>query len=80
MFGIQRTEDPLKRVEVAFLTAWSQVALIKQLSMQRLELCAALTGTQLAHLLKKEIAIKIYRIHLWSDSTSVQPELHKFKN
>lgn len=80
MFGIQRTEDPLKRVEVAFLTAWSQIALIKQLSMQRLELCAALTGAQLAHLLKKEIAIKIYRIHLWSDSTSVQTELHKFKN
>lgn len=46
------TEDPVGDMEVAFRTARSRVAPKHQQSMLRLELCAALTGAQLAALLQ----------------------------
>ncbi|XP_030609347.1 uncharacterized protein LOC115796997 [Archocentrus centrarchus] len=58
-------------VEVAFLSARSRVAPKKQLSMPRLELCAALTAAQLASLLQRELTGPIRNIILWTDSTTV---------
>lgn len=49
--GYLRTEDAEGHVEVAFLTPRSRVSPKRQLSMLRLELCAAPTGAQLANLL-----------------------------
>lgn len=56
---------------MAFLTARSRVAPKKQQSIPRLELCATLTGAQLAKVLKEELTLPVYQIILWSDSTTV---------
>lgn len=39
--------------------------------MPRLELCAALTGAQLAKQLHNELSLEIRNTFLWSDSTTV---------
>ncbi len=69
--GYLRTEDPSGKVEVAFMTARSRVAPKKQLSIPRLELCAALTGAQLAQVLRRELTVSIAHVILWTDSTTV---------
>lgn len=66
-----RTESPQGQVEVAFITARSRVAPKRQLSVPRLELCAALSGAQLARLLEKELTLNIQQVTLWSDSKTV---------
>lgn len=65
-----RTEHQGK-VELAFILARSRVSPKRQQSMPRLELCAALTGAQLAKLLHSELSLKILNTVLWSDSTTV---------
>ncbi len=66
-----RTENPQAKVEMAFVTARSCVAPKKQQSIPRLELCAALTGAQLAKVLKAELTLPLSSVTLWSDSTTV---------
>ncbi|XP_067233763.1 uncharacterized protein [Chanodichthys erythropterus] len=66
-----RTESSQGKVEVAFVTARSRVAPKKQQSIPRLELCAALTGAQLAKVLKAELTLPLSSITLWSDSTTI---------
>ncbi len=53
------------------MTARSRFSPKKQQSIPRLELCAALTGAQLAKVLKPELSVPIYQVTLWSDSTTV---------
>ncbi|KAK7880057.1 hypothetical protein WMY93_033275 [Mugilogobius chulae] len=69
--GYLRTQASDGHAEVAFLTARSRVAPKRQLSMPRLELCAALTGAQLASVLTKELTLQLVRVVLWTDSTTV---------
>ncbi|XP_042575337.1 uncharacterized protein LOC122136428 [Cyprinus carpio] len=59
------------QVEVAFIHARSRVSPKRQQSMPRLELCAALTGAQLAKILHNELSLEIRNTFLWSDSTTV---------
>ncbi|KAL0194586.1 hypothetical protein M9458_008158, partial [Cirrhinus mrigala] len=59
------------QVEVAFITSRSRVAPRKQQSIPCLELCAALSGSQLSHLLTTELTIPINSTILWSDFTTV---------
>ncbi len=66
-----QTESPEGKVGVAFVAARSRVAPKKQQTIPRLELCAALTGAQLAKVLKTEMTLPIYSVTLWSDSTTV---------
>ncbi len=66
-----RSENPQGKVEMAFVTARSLVAPKKQQSFPRLELCAALTGAQLAKVLKTELTLPLSNVTLWSDSTTV---------
>ncbi|XP_048030334.1 uncharacterized protein LOC125279307 [Megalobrama amblycephala] len=66
-----RTEDSKGQVEVSFLAARSRVAPKKQQTIPRLELCAALTGAQLAAVLKTELSLDISSFRYWTDSTTV---------
>lgn len=63
--------DKLGGVYLSFLIARSRVAPKRSHSMPRLELCAALTGAQLAQVLQRELTINFDRLILWSDSTTV---------
>ncbi|KAI3377778.1 hypothetical protein L3Q82_008922 [Scortum barcoo] len=58
-------------VHLSFLLARSRVAPKRFHLMPRLELCAALSGAQLAQVLGRELTIEIHQIILWSDSTTV---------
>ncbi|XP_039602818.1 uncharacterized protein LOC120524964 [Polypterus senegalus] len=66
-----RTEDEKGGIHVSFVMARSRVAPKRQISMPRLELCAALTCAQLAHLLTTELTLPIGQVLLWSDSTTI---------
>ena len=66
-----RCQDASGQVSVSFLMARSKVAPKLQLSMPRLELSAALSGAQLAHMLHRELTLPIEITFLWSDSTTV---------
>ncbi len=59
------------KIHTAFVMARSRVAPKRQLSMPRLELCAALTSAQLAQFLKQELTIAIDTVTLWTDLTTV---------
>lgn len=78
-----RTVDSQGKVHLSFLMARSRVTPRCQLSMPRLELCAAVTGAQLARLLKTELTLQIDSTILWTDSTTVltwlQSESCRFK-
>ncbi|XP_052456318.1 uncharacterized protein LOC128016040 [Carassius gibelio] len=58
-------------IQVVFIMARSRVAPKKQLSVPRLELCAALSGAQLAKTLNSELTLNIRQTVMWSDSTTV---------
>ncbi|XP_063766006.1 uncharacterized protein LOC134882305 [Eleginops maclovinus] len=66
-----RTQDGSGRTQVAFIAARSRVAPKRQLSIPRLELCAAVTGAQLASVLKRELTLDIHCYTYWTDSTTV---------
>ncbi|XP_065102634.1 uncharacterized protein [Paramisgurnus dabryanus] len=58
-------------VHTSFVMARSRVAPKRQLSIPRLELCAALTSAQLARFLQQELSIVVENVTLWTDSTTV---------
>lgn len=65
------SEDQHGQVSIAFIIARSRVSPKKHISMPRLELCAALSGAQLATMVEQEITLPIHKTTFWSDSTTV---------
>lgn len=66
-----QSTDKHGHIHVSFIMARSRIAPKRQLSIPRLELCAALSGAQLANLLSSELSIPIQSVTLWTDSTTV---------
>ncbi|KAK0134728.1 hypothetical protein N1851_029617 [Merluccius polli] len=66
-----RSTDRHGGVHLSFLMARSRVAPKRYHSIPRLELCAALTGAQLAQVLRRELTLNIDQMILWSDSMTV---------
>lgn len=66
-----RTEDQQGEVEITFIVSRSRVSPKKRLSIPHLELCAALTGAQLAKILQNELTLPIQQVFLWTDATIV---------
>lgn len=64
-----RVREQQRHTSTSFLMARSRVVPRKQVSIARLELCAAATGALLAKLLQAELTIQF--IYLWTDSTAV---------
>ena len=58
-------------VSCCFLMSKAKVAPIKQLSIPKLELQAAVLGTRLAHFIKKQHIIKFKDTRFWCDSMAV---------
>lgn len=65
-----RSEDK-GQVELSFILARSRISPKQQLSVPRLELCAALTGAHLCDLISKELSFPIRDTTLWTVSTTV---------
>lgn len=63
--------DDSEKVHVTFVLARSRVAPRKCLSMPRLELCAALSGSQMAKVIQAELTLPINQVTYWTDSTTV---------
>lgn len=63
--------------------ARSRIAPKRQLSVPRLELCAALCGARLANLLTAELTIPIQSVTLWTDRTTarsrIKSESYRYK-
>lgn len=66
-----RIVDSNGQVHVSFVMARSRVAPRRQITIPRLELCAALTGAQLARMLRTELTLPLHRLVMWTDSTTV---------
>ncbi|KAH9639415.1 hypothetical protein HF086_002104 [Spodoptera exigua] len=70
--GYIRSVSITGNVTVRLLIAKSRVSPLKQhLTMPRLELCAAMLGTQLAKKVSDSLRLNINSKHYWSDSTIV---------
>lgn len=66
-----RTQENQGEVHIAFVMARSRVSPRKQLSMPRLELCAALVGAQLAKVIMTELSLPSQQVTLWTDAMTV---------
>lgn len=66
-----RVINEVNTVVVSLVTAKSKVASVKQMTIPRLELAAALLGAQLCQYVKRACCWSEVETHFWSDSTIV---------
>ena len=66
-----RLENSDKRLHVAFLFGKSRVAPLKQTTIPRMELTAAVLAVRVDRMLQKELQLQLQRSTFWTDSTTV---------
>ncbi|XP_057687730.1 uncharacterized protein LOC130913275 [Corythoichthys intestinalis] len=66
-----RLENAVGRLHVAFILAKARVAPLKQTTIPRLELTAAVLAVKLDAMLQKELELKLEKSTFWTDSTTV---------
>ena len=66
-----RTQKLDESFQISFLLGKCKVAPIKQISVPKLELEAAVLGTRLSTLIQTQMTLKFKKIYLWTDSSVV---------
>ncbi|XP_055501665.1 uncharacterized protein LOC129703327 [Leucoraja erinacea] len=66
-----RLQDVNKRVHVAFVMGKARVAPLKQMTIPRMELTAAVLAVKIDIMLKKELQFQLEESTFWTDSTTV---------
>ena len=66
-----RLKDVTNQVHCGFVMGKARLAPIREISIPRLELTAAVISVRLAKNIREELDMKIDRVCYWSDSTSV---------
>lgn len=64
-------EDENKRVRLSFMLGKSRVAPLKQITMPKLELAAAVLAVRIDKMLKKELQLDLDKSVFWTDSQTV---------
>ncbi|XP_072768487.1 uncharacterized protein [Nerophis lumbriciformis] len=66
-----RLENKNKEVHVAFIIGTSRVAPLKQMTIPRMELAAAVLAVKVDTMLRKDLQLKLEKSFFWTDSTTV---------
>ena len=66
-----RLVDDDDRIHCSFIIGRARVAPIREITIQRLELSAAVMAVQLRQSVQKELNVKLDRVTFWTDSMSV---------
>ena len=73
------TQKQDKIFQTSFLLGKCKVAPIKQISLPKLELEAAVIGTRLRTLIQTEMTLKFEKVYLWTDSRVVLDSISSTK-
>ena len=66
-----RSVDASGRIHVAFVLGKARLAPLREISIPRLELTAAVVSVKLRAIVREEIDLPVQRVYFWTDSTSV---------
>lgn len=66
-----RVKDVDGRVHCSFVMGKARLAPIREISIPRLELTAAVISVKLSHLIRNELDLTVTKVIYWTDSTSV---------
>ena len=66
-----RLKDVSNRIHCAFVMGKARLAPVREISIPRLELTAAVISVKLSKIIREELDMTIDQVHYWTDSTSV---------
>lgn len=69
--GYLRLKDASNQIHCAFVMGKARLAPIREISIPRLELTAAVISVKLSKMIREELDVSIQRVYYWTDSMSV---------
>ena len=66
-----RLKDVFNRIHCAFVMGKARLAPVREISIPRLELTAAVISVKLSKIIREELDMTIDQVHYWTDSISV---------